>query len=579
MSEEVDWCYRFRQAGWKVLFYPGRRGRSTSSAPRSTRGSSRRSCAATCSSCASTAGEREAERARRVMLWGLRLRGLVLPRRAGPRLPRGGAVARVGQHRSAPRIGPVKALVVDVGWVNGLAAIRSLGRAGIAVLAVDHRPSPLGFRSRYAQPVTRARPGWQTRTGFVAAVAKIGGPAVVFPTHDPPLNALARNARSARRLSLPVPRLEVPRVDPGQAPPARDRRAARTSTSPRRSIRTTARPEAPPRSSAFPSSSSRSIPTASSAGSASRRSAARRLPSSTRLRGRGAVRADGAGARPGRRRRALQLRQLPARGRRGARALLRAQAEADAAGRSARAASARRSGCRRSSTRACGFCGRSGFHGISQVEFKRDPRDGRFKLMEVNPRLWQWHGLAAACGVDLPLIAYRDLTGERVEPVSMNGARRTWSITLMPGERPAVPAAARTWTPSSRGTTSSPGSSTPRGSCEASSGDSRARSSGGRAGCSTRSARGRSASATTFRTAPRRGSRSSAASGRRATTSRRRSSTSPASRSGTGRATSTTASGRRRPASTRSTRRSSGCGPQARRRAPALGRRAVSPSR
>ena len=23
MSEEVDWCYRFRQAGWKVLFYPG----------------------------------------------------------------------------------------------------------------------------------------------------------------------------------------------------------------------------------------------------------------------------------------------------------------------------------------------------------------------------------------------------------------------------------------------------------------------------------------------------------------------------------------------------------------------------
>ena len=68
-----------------------------------------------------------------------------------------------------------------------------------------------------------------------------------------------------------------------------------------------------------------------------------------------------------------------------------------------------------------------GFHGISQVEFKRDARDGRFKLMEVNPRLWQWHGLAAACGVDLPVIAYRDLTGEQVEPVSMNGSRR-WAI-------------------------------------------------------------------------------------------------------------------------------------------------------
>jgi hypothetical protein len=59
--------------------------------------------------------------------------------------------------------------------------------------------------------------------------------------------------------------------------------------------------------------------------------------------------------------------------------------------------------------------------------------------MEINPRLWQWHGLASACGVDLPLIAYRDLTGESVVPASMNGAGRRWAISLMPGERPAVP--------------------------------------------------------------------------------------------------------------------------------------------
>jgi predicted ATP-grasp superfamily ATP-dependent carboligase len=77
------------------------------------------------------------------------------------------------------------------------------------------------------------------------------------------------------------------------------------------------------------------------------------------------------------------------------------------------------------------------FHGLSQVEFKRDPRDGAYKLMEVNPRLFQWHGLAAACGVDLPLIAYRDLTGEQVEPVSANGSRKRWAITLLPGESPA----------------------------------------------------------------------------------------------------------------------------------------------
>jgi len=57
--------------------------------------------------------------------------------------------------------------------------------------------------------------------------------------------------------------------------------------------------------------------------------------------------------------------------------------------------------------------------------------------MEVNPRLWQWHGLAAACGVDLPRIAYEDLVGERPAPASMNGRRRRWAITLLPGERPA----------------------------------------------------------------------------------------------------------------------------------------------
>jgi hypothetical protein len=75
--------------------------------------------------------------------------------------------------------------------------------------------------------------------------------------------------------------------------------------------------------------------------------------------------------------------------------------------------------------------------GLSQVEFKRDQRDGSYRLMEVNPRLWQWHGLAAACGVDLPRIAFEDLTGERPDPVWMNGRRRRWAITLLPGERPA----------------------------------------------------------------------------------------------------------------------------------------------
>ncbi len=51
------------------------------------------------------------------------------------------------------------------------------------------------------------------------------------------------------------------------------------------------------------------------------------------------------------------------------------------------------------------------YHGVSQVEFKRDPRDGRNCLMEVNARHWMWHSLAAASGVNLSLAAYRDAVG------------------------------------------------------------------------------------------------------------------------------------------------------------------------
>jgi len=84
----------------------------------------------------------------------------------------------------------IPAAVLDVGWVNGLAAVRSLGRAGIRVLAVDHRQSALGFRSRYAEPFVCPDP-LADETRFVAFVRAFGE-VVVFPTHDKELNALAR---------------------------------------------------------------------------------------------------------------------------------------------------------------------------------------------------------------------------------------------------------------------------------------------------------------------------------------------------------------------------------------------------
>jgi len=59
---------------------------------------------------------------------------------------------------------------------------------------------------------------------------------------------------------------------------------------------------------------------------------------------------------------------------------------------------------------------RLGVVGPLKLDFKRDPRDGRLYLLEVNPRYSLWNHLGAACGVNLPLIAYRDLTGERAQP-------------------------------------------------------------------------------------------------------------------------------------------------------------------
>lgn len=61
----------------------------------------------------------------------------------------------------------------------------------------------------------------------------------------------------------------------------------------------------------------------------------------------------------------------------------------------------------------------SGHHGIGNFEFKRDPRDGQIKLIEVNIRLMASAQLAVAAGVDLPWIIYQDLVhGRQVAPKS-----------------------------------------------------------------------------------------------------------------------------------------------------------------
>ena len=55
------------------------------------------------------------------------------------------------------------------------------------------------------------------------------------------------------------------------------------------------------------------------------------------------------------------------------------------------------------------------YQGVSEIEFMRDPRDGKYKLIEMNARFWAWHSLAIAAGVDLPYLLYLDVLGDSVQ--------------------------------------------------------------------------------------------------------------------------------------------------------------------
>ena len=74
-----------------------------------------------------------------------------------------------------------------------------------------------------------------------------------------------------------------------------------------------------------------------------------------------------------------------------------------------------------------------GWVGVAMAEFKVDPRDGRPKLLEVNPRFWGSLNHAIVCGVDFPWLLYRMAMEGDVEP---QGEYRVGvrSRSFLPGE-------------------------------------------------------------------------------------------------------------------------------------------------
>jgi D-aspartate ligase len=334
------------------------------------------------------------------------------------------------------------AVVAEVGWVNGLAAVRSLGRRGLRVVAIDHRPWALGFRSRYAEPALAPEPV-DDEDAFVHCLVELAegfdAPAPIFPTHDEHANAIARNADALRdAYRFPFPSWDV---------------LGRVQRK-RHQVETAEAIGFPVPRTRYPTTAAEAKEAGDELGYPVFVKPSHPIPFKRRFR-----------------RQAFRCERWP---------------ELEAAFESMREFEPMiqefvpggddqlytlGSYVAEDGTPLALFCGRKlrqtrewmgscrvgeslwvdevvenglellralGFHGISQVEVKRDPRDGRYKLIEINPRLWQWHGLAAACGVDVPWIAYCDLMGRRPAPARMRVEGKRWAITFMAGSTRAL---------------------------------------------------------------------------------------------------------------------------------------------
>ena len=312
-------------------------------------------------------------------------------------------------------LAPHPAVVLQASGPNALGIVRGLARADVPVIACDHDPRALGMVSRHTTP-------WPTRDpladpdGFVddlcALGARLARPGVLFPTHDEALEAIGpREGRleglflrpwspwavmsrvldkshqhvAARAIGFPVPRTLTPdeATDPAVVEAElrfpvvlKPSRSAEFKRALRVQVLEAADPEQLrrvwDRAAPYRPAVSEVIPGGDeliwSLGSY-RDAAGSPLASFT----------------------GRKLRQWPPRFGTGRSAESRWDAGLARRGHELLDALA--------------------FHGISQLETKRDPRDGRHHLIEVNARSWLWVGLATAAGVNLPLAAYLDAVG------------------------------------------------------------------------------------------------------------------------------------------------------------------------
>jgi predicted ATP-grasp superfamily ATP-dependent carboligase len=326
------------------------------------------------------------------------------------------------------------AVVLGVGGAAGVSAIRLLGRRGINVFAVDHQLSPLGFRSRYAIPRRIPDPE-RDEHGFAAALRalgdELGGGVPILPARDEDLNALARaRPELGGRFLYPFPSWEI--LGPIQEKRFQVQRATELGLATPSTVDDPAdverfpvlvKPSRPAgfrarfRRQALVCATRRELERAFEAARAFDPLVQELIPGPDRLLFTLGAYIDEAGSPPlavfcGR-----KLRQSPS-----------------AIG-TCRVGEARwndtvvEQGVR--------LLRELSFTGIAQVEFKYDRRDGKFKFIEINPRLWQWHENAAVCGVDFPWIAYQDLTAGEKSAITSRGSGKRWGLTFYTNLAPA----------------------------------------------------------------------------------------------------------------------------------------------
>ena len=64
------------------------------------------------------------------------------------------------------------------------------------------------------------------------------------------------------------------------------------------------------------------------------------------------------------------------------------------------------------------------YTGLVEIEYKFDARNGRYKLLDINPRLWTWSPLGGRAGTDFPYLLWQMMMNRDVaEQTGRNGVR------------------------------------------------------------------------------------------------------------------------------------------------------------